>query len=78
MIQGGETKLASLLTSITQSAQKIASAQTTSAVFADVNTLAQDADSVLNGTASDAGNQPGARQILALSEQMATITVSSM
>ncbi len=78
MIQGGGTQLASLLTSITQSAQKIATTQTTSAVFADVNTLAQNADSVLNGITSDAGNQPGAKQVLALSEQMATITVSSM
>ncbi len=78
MIQSGGTNLASLLTTVSQLAQKIAAAQNASGVFADVNTLAQDADSILNGTTSDAGNQPGAKQILALSEQMATITVSSV
>jgi serine/threonine protein kinase len=78
MIQGGGATLATLLANIAQLAQKIATAQSTSAVFADVNTLAQDADSVLNGTTSETQNQPGARQIFTLSEQMATITVSSV
>jgi serine/threonine protein kinase len=78
MLRSAGTNLASLLSSIAQLAQKIATAQNTSAVFADVNTLAQDADGVLNGTTSETQNQPGARQMLVLSEQMATITVSAV
>lgn len=75
MLQAGKD-ISSLLTSIQSTAQKIAAAQTTSDAFADVNQLLQQADSVLNGSTSDTGNQAGAKQVLALSEQMATITVS--
>lgn len=75
MLQAGKD-MSTLLTSIQSTAQQIAAAQSASDAFANVNQLLQQADSVLNGTTSDTGNQAGARQILTFSEQMASITVS--
>jgi hypothetical protein len=77
-MQSAGVNLASLLKTVSDLAQKIATAASVSAVFADINTTAQDADTILNGSTGETQNQPGARQLLAFSQQMATISVSSV
>jgi hypothetical protein len=64
------------LTSIQSTAQQIA--QNPNQVNqADINTLADNANNVLNGWTSESQHIDGARQILIFSEQMATITVTA-
>ncbi len=79
MIQSAGTAMVRALATIEQLAQHIAAAQETSAISqGDVNTLAAQADTVLQGVTGEAQSQDGARQILSYSEQMATIIVSAL
>ncbi len=76
-IQKAGANIATLVKQIESLAQKIATATTASAFSqGDVNTLAGQADAVLNGITGETQNQDGARQILQYSEAMATITVN--
>lgn len=78
MITEAGNHMAISLTSIENSAKMIATAQNTSVVLGAVTTLAQQADNVLTGSTSETQTQPGAQQLLTYSEQMASITVSSV
>ncbi len=76
-IQKAGANIATSVKQLEQIAQKIATATTASAFSqGDVNTLAEQADAILNGTNGETQNQDGARQIFQYSEAMATITVN--
>jgi len=77
MIQKAGANISTSIASIEQIAQNIAGATDASSVSQGaVNTLVEQADTVLNGVTGETQRQDGARQILLYSEAMATITVS--
>jgi serine/threonine protein kinase len=76
-IKTAGANIAKAIATIQPLAQKIAQATDASAFSqGDINTLVETADAALNGVTGETQQQDGARQILAYSEQMATITIN--
>jgi hypothetical protein len=76
-IKAAGANIAAAVATMQPIARKIAQATDANAVSAgDINTLVTTADALLNGISGETQQQDGARQILAYSEGMATITIN--